>query len=124
MFKSFSILVLSAVAASAAPVHAQTSPPIGSANAAMVWPIIDASDTTASSDGPYACAYASTPRDSGRPRTAIDYRFAADGLVGSVGYVRVDNSRPRESQEGSLAESSRFAPLGSLVGATLSYVFR
>jgi hypothetical protein len=139
VFKSFPLLVLVVtVIASPAAVHAQSSTRspglgadeifgidhLGQANATMIQPVVGVSDLGASPDRPYASAYASTLRNDARPRTAIDYRFAPDGLVGSVGYLRVDNIQPLNSHELDMGESSQFSRLGSLVGANLSYAFR
>jgi hypothetical protein len=88
----------------------------------MLRPVVGISDSRASLDRPYA--YASALRNDGQPRTAIDYRFAPDGLVGRVGYLRVIDGHSLDSHEAGLAASPRFGRQGSLVGAALSYAFK
>jgi hypothetical protein len=140
VIRSFLLFVLfSAVIASPAAVLAQTPthdspglPPyhadaflggdqLGQADATMIRPVVGLPDPGASTDRPYASPYASALGYDGRPRTAIDYRFAPDGLVGSVGYLRVGGGPRLDFHQVGMAASSRSV---GLVGATLSYAFR
>jgi hypothetical protein len=91
------------------------------ADTTMIWSVVALPDPGAATDRPYASDYVSTLRYDGQPRTAVDYRFAPDGLVGSVGYRRVDDDHRLDVHQVGMAASSRFA---GLVGATLSYAFR
>lgn len=82
---------------------------------------VSAPDAREAADPPYTTAYASTLGSERERRTTIDYRFAPDGLVGSVGYLRVDDRRRLDSPQVGTAASSRSI---SLVGATITYAFR
>ena len=90
------------------------------AGAAMIEPAVDLSDRPASADRLYAWA----PWNDDPLRTAFDYRFAPDGLEGSVGYLRVDDGRPLDRHAMGLAPPSRFDRSGALVGASFSFAFR
>ena len=130
------VLIGASIAAPAAP-QGQTSPherqilsrqgagsvgarPSFQANAGMLRPV--ASDLRASGDRLYSDTLA--PWSDGPTPTAVDYNFATDGLVGSVGYRRVIDTHPLDVREVDLIASSQFGRQSDLVGATLSYAFR
>ncbi|MEP6967825.1 MAG: hypothetical protein ABI906_07070 [Pseudomonadota bacterium] len=81
----------------------------------------DLSGARGSIDRPYARI--SAARHDGRMPTTVDYRFAPDGMVGSVGYRRVVDSRPMDAHDVNSAAATQFGLPDNTFGATLSYAF-
>jgi hypothetical protein len=99
--------------------------PSDGVDAGMIRPAITTSDLRAAHSRPYVYADAAFPATVAQPRTAIDYRFAPEGLVGSVGYSEFPDGRPMALDEVGLATSVGFGRRpGGLVGAWLHYDFR
>jgi hypothetical protein len=138
MPKSFPLLICAAVA-TAGSLHAQspTEPSggpasyradefigtghLGQSRGTILRPALDLSEPRASFDHPYASPYASAPSNHGEARTAIDHRFAPDGLAGSVGFVcDNDGHPPAPHEDGVMAGSQE----GRLIGTTLTYPFK
>jgi hypothetical protein len=138
MPKSFPLLICAAVAMAGA-LHAQTPTRqsdgpasyradefigmrhLGQSKATILKPTLDVSEPRASFDRPYASPYASAPSNESEARTAIDHRFAPDGLAGSVGFVcDNDGHPPAPHEDGVMAGSQE----GRLIGTTLTYPFK
>ncbi|HEX7761556.1 MAG TPA: hypothetical protein VF459_18760 [Caulobacteraceae bacterium] len=71
-------------------------------------------------------SYAGAPilRHDGVAKTAIDHRFDADGVVGSVGYLcGMDHLAPDTNLSGG-GPTSGFGRQGTFLGASLGYSFR
>ena len=136
MVKPFPLLVCLVAITSAGAVHAQTPTAeiagpahypagaapgvhhLGQSGVPMIGPVVDPAQSRASVVGP--AAYASAPRGDGLARTALDHRFAPDGLYGSVGFVcDNDNHPPAPHEVGVLAGSQD----GRLMGGTLRLPF-
>ncbi|MBA3811423.1 MAG: hypothetical protein H0X27_07245 [Caulobacteraceae bacterium] len=130
MAKLRRLSIIAAVIFVAAPAsHAHSRPRLGKLLAARhgapVRPTrswsLDLSGARGSIDRPYADIAAA--RDEGRLRTAVDYRFAPNGMVGSVGYRHIADSRLIDVHEVNRAASTQFGLPDSTLGATLSYTF-
>jgi hypothetical protein len=141
MANSFPLLVLilaalaapAAVRAQSATGESQVSPPSGAdrlwairpldgTDARMIRRAVLISDLRADQSRRYLYAdTARTPADS-QPPTAIDYRFAPEGLVGFVGYSHDPESHPID--EAGLAATRGFGRQGGFLGASLHYDFK
>ena len=134
MLRSSPLLIFATAIAWAVAVHAQTptvksdgpAPYRADAFLAVHHPgqsaapiILDLSGPRASRVRPYA--YASAPRTDGQSRTAVDYRFAPDGLFGSVGFFCLSDDRATADRVLGVIDGSQD---GRLVGATLRYPFK
>jgi len=131
MPRAFPLLVcLAAAIASPAAVGAQTPDPyiaeaflgshrLGAAEASTIRSAVDLSGLHAAPDRPYAYAFAA--RGEASARTAIDHRFAPDGLMGSVGFVCDNDGHPPAPHESGVIAGYQE---GRLVGATLTYPFK
>jgi len=95
--------------------------PSDGAGGKLARPAITMSDRNAVRSPPYV--YAPFPSANGQPLTAIDYTFAPEGVVGSVGYIHIMDDHPIAPEAG-LAASLGFSRPDSLVGAGLYYEFR
>jgi hypothetical protein len=93
--------------------------PLGAAKPSTIRSAVDLSSLRAAPDRPYA--YASAARGETPTRTAIDHRFAPDGLTGSVGFVCDNDGHPPAPHESGVIAGYQE---GRLVGATLSYPFK
>lgn len=131
MSKSFAAAVLAVALASPALLHAQSLDQKEQATAAhpLVSQLRRLDDLAGSGAGTAATprVWAYVPGDQRRDdagRTAIDHRFAPDGLVGSAGYLCHGGYPLLDSREETMAVSSRFSPQDSFLGAKLSYAFK
>ncbi len=103
------------VGASAALTAAAFSKPSGQS-------FVDRSGAARSSTISYAGA--PTLRHDGVAKTALDHRFDADGVVGSVGYLcGMDHLAPDTNLSGG-GPTSGFGRQGTFLGASLGYSFR
>jgi hypothetical protein len=93
--------------------------PIGSAKATTIRSAVDISSLSAAADRRFA--YVSAARGEAPTRTAINHRFAPDGLTGSVGFVCDNDGHPPAPHESGVIAGYQE---GHLVGATLSYPFK
>jgi hypothetical protein len=99
--------------------------PSNGAGARLVRAALTISDLRTGHSRPNVYADAAFLRGDTQPRTAIDYRFASEGLVGSVGYShRLVDGRRIALDEVGLAAAMGFGRPGGLVGAWLHYDFR
>ena len=98
--------------------------PFDGAGARMARFAVAISDPRAARSRPYAYADAAFPPAHAQLRTAVDYRFAPEGLVGSVGYTALAAGRPLDFDDSGLAASVGFLRPDGLVGAWLHYHFR
>ena len=74
--------------------------------------------------GAYAPRYADapTPRIPGVARTAVDHRFEAEGVVGSLGFLC--GLEPGAERAAGAAATRGYDPSGRFVGAKLRMAFR
>lgn len=82
---------------------------------------LDLSGARGSIDRPYVDI--SFPREDSGLQTTVDYRFAPDGMVGSVRYRHVADSRPMDAHDLNSAAATQFGLPDNTFGATLSYAF-
>lgn len=66
---------------------------------------------------------ANSPGPTVQARTALDHRFAPDGVVGSVGYLCGIDGLARDGEAGG-GPTSTFGHQGTFLGASLGYAFR
>jgi len=58
------------------------------------------------------------------PRTAVEIRFAPDGLVGSAGYLCGVGGIGPDGDNARVGPASAFQHFGNFLGASLGYAFR
>ena len=105
--------------------HCVSRSPVGDrsdrAGATLAQPAVTTYDRRAAHTPPYV--FAAFPFADGPPLTVLDYTFAPQGVVGSVGYIHLTDDHPIAAEAG-LAASLGFDRPDSLVGAGLHFDFR